>query len=244
VSREAQLDPATARRYESLLRRHLPKVGTLLSVLDQDTPEMAELRALLTENGRYPARRTWERRLAAIPETLPAQVGLFGRALVWLLHPWRDCGRAAAIDSTLLRAPGGVWRKKHRLAGVVPHTSIDTEAGWTKSGWHGWVYNWKLHLVVAASAAWIPLGAALTPANRADNAEAPALLGELPPGLRFLLGDTPYNDPGLDRRCAEAGWTLVATRRGRYPHTDDGVEVREDGRPCPFRNPGVCTGEP
>jgi hypothetical protein len=209
-----------------MVLRHLAKVGTLLSVLEQDTPEMRALRALLTEGGRYPSRRTWERRLAAIPETLPAQIGLFGRCLVWLLDPWRDCGRAAAIDSTVLRALGGVWHKKHRLAGVVPHTSIDTEAGWTKSGWHGWVYGWKLHLVVAAAAAWIPLAARLTPANRADNEEAPALLGELPASLRFLLGDTSYNDPDLRARAEAEGRTLVTTRRGAYPHTDDGAEVR------------------
>lgn len=28
--------------------------------------------------------------------------------------------------------------KKDRDKGVVPHTSIDAEAHWTKSGWHGW----------------------------------------------------------------------------------------------------------
>jgi hypothetical protein len=32
----------------------------------------------------------------------------------------------------------------------VPHTSIDTQAHWTKSGWHGWVYGWKLHLATTA----------------------------------------------------------------------------------------------
>jgi hypothetical protein len=52
-----------------------------------------------------------------------------------------------ALDSTVLWAKGGVWHKKDREAGVVPHTSIDTEAGWTKSGWHGWVYGWKLHMM-------------------------------------------------------------------------------------------------
>lgn len=38
-----------------------------------------------------------------------------------------------------------MWHKKHREAGEVPHTSIDTEAHWAKSGWHGWVIkrNWK-----------------------------------------------------------------------------------------------------
>jgi hypothetical protein len=33
---------------------------------------MQQLRSLLTEAGRYPSGRTWERRLAAIPNTLPA----------------------------------------------------------------------------------------------------------------------------------------------------------------------------
>ena len=61
--------------------KRLSTVYELLSVLAQDTPEMAALRPLLTEQGQCPSRRTWERR--------------------------------------------------------VPHTSIDTEAGWTKSGWHG-----------------------------------------------------------------------------------------------------------
>jgi len=35
---------------------------------------------------------------------------------------------------------------------------------WTKTGWHGWVYGWKLHLISVAAAVWIPLAADLTPA--------------------------------------------------------------------------------
>jgi hypothetical protein len=210
-----------------MIVKHLPQVHLLLTVLDQPTPEMRHLRALLTDpQGRYPTRRTWERRLRAVPDTLPAQIGCLGRELVSLLDPWADGGRGAAIDSTCLRARGGVWHKKHRAAGEVPHTSIDTEAHWTKSGWHGWVYGWKLHLVTTVAGVWIPLAARLTPANVADNEEAPLLLAELPPELRWLLGDTAYQDPDLHEACAARGWTLVATRRGRYPHTDDGVEVR------------------
>ncbi|MHB8992433.1 MAG: hypothetical protein ACYC66_12490, partial [Chloroflexota bacterium] len=41
--------------------RHLPKVHSLLTVLEE--PEMQPLRDLLVENGRYPTRRTFERRL-------------------------------------------------------------------------------------------------------------------------------------------------------------------------------------
>jgi hypothetical protein len=209
-----------------MIVRHLHRVHELLTVLDQATPEMHALRALLLEHGRYPTRRTWERRLKALPSTLPAQIGCVGRHLVALLQPWATCGRAAAIDSTALRANGGVWHKKDREQGLVPHTSIDTEAHWTKSGWHGWVYGWKLHLVTTVAAVWIPIAAELTAANEADNEVAPTLLRELPPEVRFVLGDTAYNDPDLHQRCAAEERTLVTPHRGRYPHTDDGVEVR------------------
>jgi len=108
--------------------RHLRKVHELLAVLAEPTAEMQTLRALLTEKGRYPTRRTWERRLKAMPDTLPAQIGCLGRYLVALIQPWAAYGRAVAIDSTILLANGGVWHKKDREQGIVPHTSLDTAA--------------------------------------------------------------------------------------------------------------------
>jgi len=209
-----------------MLVRNVSTVGGLLAILEQPTWEMRALRARLTEGGRFPSRRTWERRLAALPSSLPARIGCLGRRLVGAIDPWADGGRAVAIDSTVLRARGGVWHKKHRDAGVVPHSSIDTEAGWTKSGWHGWVYGWKLHLVTTVAGVWIPLAAELTPATTADNEPAPRLLDELPFEVGVVLGDTHYNDPAVRDHCAGTGRLLVATRRGPYPHTDDGVEVR------------------
>jgi hypothetical protein len=210
-----------------MIVRHLHKVHALLAVLAQPTAAMAALRALLTlPSGRYPSRRTWERRLAALPDALPAQIACLGRQLVATIRPWAACGRAVAIDSTALRARGGVWHKKDREAGVVPHTSIDTEAHWTKSGWHGWVYGWKLHLVTTVAGVWLPLAAELTPANAADNEVAPRLLAELPAEARFVLGDRRDNTDEVRAVCYAAGRTLVASQYGRYPHTDDGVAVR------------------
>src|SRR6058998_3226344 len=59
-----------------MVLRRLATVHGLLAVLAEPTPEMRRLRALLTdERGRFPARRTWERRLAAVPAALPAQIG-------------------------------------------------------------------------------------------------------------------------------------------------------------------------
>jgi hypothetical protein len=210
-----------------MLIKHLSKVHELLGVLEQPTAEMRALRLLLTtHDGRYPSRRTFERRLKAMPETLAAQIACLGRELVESIEPWARCGRAVALDSTLLRARGGVWHKKDREKGEVPHTSIDTEAHWGKSGWHGWVYGWKLHIACTVAGVWIPLAARLTPANVADSEVAPRLVEELPEEARYVLGDIHYNAPEVRKLCEDADRILVTPEYGPYPHTDAGVEVR------------------
>lgn len=190
-----------------MIVEHLHKVHELLSVLNEPTFEMQQLRRLLSENARYPARRTWERRLKGLPASLPGQIGCFGRYLVELIAPWATSGRAVAVDSTILHSNGGVWHKKDREQGLVPHSSIDTEAHWTKSGWHGW----KLHIACVVASVWIPLSAQLTPANEADNEVAPALIDELPANARFVLGDLHYNAPNVHTVCEQTGRLLVTT---------------------------------
>jgi hypothetical protein len=209
-----------------MIVRRLHKVGELLAVLEENTPEMRSIKDLLSEGGRFPSRRTFQRRLKALPNSLPEQIGCLGRHLVEVLNPWESRGRAVALDSTVLQAKGGVWHKKDRERGVVPHTSIDTEAAWTKSGWHGWVYGWKLHLAITVAGMWIPLSARLTSAEVADNQMAPALIEELPDEARFVLGDTHYNAENVREKCEQTERFLVTSKRGAYPHTDAGVEVR------------------
>jgi Transposase DDE domain len=209
-----------------MIIRRLYTAYTLLTFLEQEDTVARQLRPLLYEHGRFPTRRTWERRLTALPQHLPGLIGCFGRPLVARLTPWTSHGRAAAVDSTALNTSGGVWHKKHKAQGEIPHTAIDTEAGWSKSGWHGWWYGWKLHLAVSVGSVWIPLAAELTPANVADNTGAPRLLEPLPAEVRYVLGDTHYNDPEVRQLCEQSNRALVATRRGAYPHHDDGVEVR------------------
>ena len=204
----------------------------LLAILEQPTAEMELLRKELSlSDGRFACRRTWKRRLDAIPESLPAQIACFGCFLLQLLGVWAKAACAAAIDSTVLTARGGVWHKKDREAGNVPHTSIDTDAHWTKSGWHGWVYGYKLHVVVTAACnIWLPLAAEVTPANIADNEQAPELIRALPEGLHFLLGDQHYHDQTLTSLCQQQNCCLVTSFTGKnnpYPHHDDGVEVRK-----------------
>lgn len=209
-----------------MIIRRLYTAWALLAFLQQPDPIVQQLRPLLTEHGLFPSRRTWERRLAALPLTLPDLIGRLGRHLVTILNPWARQGHGAACDSTAVRAHGGVWHKKEREAGVVPHSSIDTEAHWSKSGWHGWWYGWKLHLAVSIGSLWIPLAAEFTVANVADSEVAPLLLTQLPAEVRYVLGDQHYNTPELHTECVRHNRELVATHRGSYPHTDGGVNVR------------------
>src|SRR5215203_550860 len=210
-----------------MIVRLLYSAYSLLSFLEPESDLTIALRSLLIEQGRFPTRRTWERRLGVLPQTLPSLIACLGAYLVARIKPWGRDGRAATIDSTALRAKGGVWHKKDREAGIVPHSTIDTEAYWGKSGYHGWWYGWKLHLVCSATALWIPLAAHLTTANVADNIIAPDLLRDLPAEVRYILGDTLYNEPQVRRACEQEGRFLIATARGSYPHADEGAPVRQ-----------------
>jgi hypothetical protein len=52
-------------------------------------------------------------------------------------------------DKSLFKAQGPVWHQSDRQAGRIPDTlrHLDTDASWSKSGYHGWVYGYGLHLV-------------------------------------------------------------------------------------------------
>lgn len=209
-----------------MIVKRLETVALLVEVLNAPTEEMAKVRALLAVNGRLPHRRTWERRLARVPTTLPGQIGWLGRALVDLTGAWAQHGRAVALDSTLLRAPGGVWHAKQRAANWLPIVTLDVEADWGKSGWHGWVWGWKLHLASLVGDAFIPLAADVTKASIHDASVAPALLDDLPLDTRYVLGDTHYQMADLHDRCDLHARTLIATHWTPAPATDPGKPVR------------------
>jgi len=210
-----------------MILRRLHRVHEVFAVLSQPGAEILEIRALLFPGAHLPSRRTFERRLKRLPQRLPAQICSLGHHLLELYSPWAHTGRAVAVDSTPLRAQGAPWHKKHRDLGHVPNTSIDTDAHWTKSGWHGWVYGYKLHLVSTVAAVWIPLAARLRPANEADNVLAIELIPEAPVEARFVLADSQYDTAELHQLCALAGRTLIASHRPGSPRNRAGSEVRK-----------------
>ncbi len=64
-----------------MIVKRLHKVGELLSVLQEPTQRTQMVRDLLKEGERFPSRRTFERRLKALPESLPDQIGCLGGCL-------------------------------------------------------------------------------------------------------------------------------------------------------------------
>jgi hypothetical protein len=209
-----------------MIVRRLETVALLVAVLATETEEMARVRTMLAVDGRRPHRRTWERRLERVPDRLPAQIGCLGRALVDLTGAWAHHGRAVALDSTLLRAPGGVWHVTQRAAGWAPIVTFDPDADWGRSGWHGWVYGWKLHLAALVGGAFIPLAAEVTTASIHDATVAPDLLDELPLETRYVLGDTHYQIADLHDHCDLHARTLIATHWTAVPDPDPGKPVR------------------
>ena len=211
-----------------MIFRRIRSAYALHRFLSQDLPEIQELRKVLFGDGPMPSRRTIERRLSTLAEALHQEITALAYTLLTRLKWWDSSpAAAAAVDSVTFHACGGVWHKEHREKGIVPDTRIDTEAGWTKSGWHGWVYGWKLHVIVTAGKVLVPLAAWATPANTSDNVIAYKLVSKLPKGIRWLLGDSSFQDSKLEKQCAGQNIQLVTPKRGgTYPRKDPGAPVR------------------
>ena len=153
------------------------------------------------------------------PAAISASIGLAD------LRPVRGRHRRVFADALLDALDVAAPQRLH-LAAELKERVIFASSSIPKSGHHGWVYGWKLHIASVVASVWIPVAATVTPANRADNEEAVSPLPEVPMDTRFVLGDTNYNAPNVQEMCERHGRIPVATLRGPYPHTDRGVEVR------------------
>ncbi len=93
-----------------------------------------------------PARTTFSRRYKALyPE--------IEQFLMFIGQTASDLGAKCANDhlvedKSLFKAQGNVWHQSDRLAQRIPAKlrNLDTEASWSKSAYHGWVYGYGLHL--------------------------------------------------------------------------------------------------
>lgn len=136
-----------------------------------------------------PSRKTLARRFEGLPALVFRLMPLVAQAASSL--EGRLFGfRWAFIDKSVFRARGGVWHRAQRLLGILPHRSIDPEASWAKSAYHGWRYGYGLHLVCNAHR--FPLACSVTTAAAKDTTQMVPLLAGLVHSLGLVVADAGY----------------------------------------------------
>lgn len=118
------------------------------------------------------------------------------------------------------------WHKSCIIKGVVPRSSIDTDAEWRFSHTRGWIFGYKLHLISSTGSLIVPLSAEYTRANVPDNQIYPTTTASLPQGLRYMAADSGYDAHKLYNLSIDKGFELVCPVSEIYNHTSsDRVQV-------------------
>jgi hypothetical protein len=136
-----------------------------------------------------PDRKTIRRRFLDLPPVLQVLMPAIARQCLALNYSLFGYAWSYA-DKSVFRALGGLWHKKHRLLGVVPHSSIDTEASWAKSDYHGWRFGYGLHLI--CNRYRFPLMTTVTTASIKDYELIKPLVAPLRANLSMVIADKGY----------------------------------------------------
>lgn len=113
-------------------------------------------------------------------------------------------------DKSLFKAKGPVWHSKDRAAERIPAglRNLDTDATWSKSGYHGWVYGYGLHITTTASG--FPI---IAIADTAKVSEKTVLDQTTPPliqrNIGYLVADDGYTDLNRIEQLAKQGLLLI-----------------------------------
>ena len=152
-------------------------------------------RICLSEYERYgfiqaPSRKTIRERfkkLPAIIEFILPKIALYCYKKV--------CHKTFTIkclfsDKSIFRAKGGLWHKKHIKQGIVPHSSIDTDASWAKSAYHNWRFGYALLIITNQNRFPVALKVETATLNEARAVES--LIKPLFNYVGIIVGDAAY----------------------------------------------------
>lgn len=98
-----------------------------------------------------PPRQTLSRRYKALYETIK-QFAMF--AAQWASPLGEEFHKEVIYeDKSLFKARGPVWHKKDMQQNRIPDNlrDLDTDATWSKSAYHGWVFGYGLHTTCTSS---------------------------------------------------------------------------------------------
>lgn len=167
-----------------------------------------------------PARTTLSRRYKAlypVVQDFIAFLGQYAEDLDPLLG-----SQDLYADKSLFQAQGPVWHQSDRRAGRIPQNlrHLDTEATWSKSAYHGWVYGYGLHLTSnrAGFPQLMQVETGAVAESQVIDKQAERILHHLRPGT--LTTDDSYTQASRIRRWAKQGVILLTPAlrwvKGRY----------------------------
>lgn len=130
--------------------------------------------------------------------------------------------RALYEDKSLFKAQGPLWHQSDRLAGHIPAglRHLDTDATWSKSAYHGWVYGYGLHVTNnrIGFPQLVQVETAAVAESQVLDAKEAHILYVLAPNT--LTTDDSYTQARRVRRWAQAGVVLLTPAlkwtTGRY----------------------------
>ena len=133
-----------------------------------------------------PDRKTIRRRFLELPKILTFAIPhLAVESLKYSYDTFNF--RFAFVDKSVFRSLGGIWHKKQMEKGIVPHSSIDTEASWAKSAYHKWRFGYGLHVI--CNQYRFPVSACVTTACVKDHTLLSILLKHLHQSIHHLADE-------------------------------------------------------
>ena len=116
-------------------------------------------------------------------------------------------------DKSLFKAAGPVWHQKDRRNGEIPKglRGVDTTASWSKSGYHGWVHGYGMHLTTTENG--FPIMFHVEPANVNERVVLDTKKEKLiDRGTRCIVVDNGYVDKKRAAAFAEANVLLLTPK--------------------------------
>ena len=107
-------------------------------------------------------------------------------------------------DKSLFKAKGPVWHKKDRAKNHIPKglRNVDKTANWSKSGYHGWVYGYAIHLTTTREG--FPVMFDVLPANVNERKVLDQKQDRIiEKGIKCLVADAGYRDKKRTAALAE-----------------------------------------
>ena len=157
---------------------------------------------------KIPTRRTLSRRYKALYGVIKQFVHFVAQ---WSSPLGEDFHTEVAYeDKSLFKARGPVWHKKDMQNNHIPDKlrDLDTDATWSKSAYHGWVFGYGLHTTCTCSG--FPI---LVEADTASVSEHKAMqLKEediLSMNVGYLVTDDGYTDFEKVKEYAKKGLLLI-----------------------------------